>query len=397
MNTARSIAGAIACIVVASVFYRGAHAAEWSAQPSLAIRGVYNSNLILTASPHEDTWGYWVSPGMKYAGATENLEISGKTEADFVQYYGGNDQTFTNMNFPLSMNYRTERETFSLDGRFTRDNTLMGELQQTGVVLRFTQRNYWNVNPSWTHALTERWSIQAAYQYTSASYENGLQLGLVNYTTQGGSTSLSYRLTERDLVRATGTFAYFQAPQASDLRSTIYGGQVEWRHEFTESLTGSITGGGKFVSSELQVGSVSPKDTQAVWVGNATLLKKWEDSTLRLEASQEVYPSGFGLLLQTSRVGIGVTKDATDRLRFSLDAAAYLAQSVGSPPTGATFPRNRYLSVTPAVHWRMAEWWAIDVNYTYANRDVVGTSETAFANIATFMLTYFPPKWTVGR
>lgn len=397
MITARSIAGAIVCVVMTSFCCKGANAAEWSAESSLAVRGIYNSNLLLTAAPHEATWGQWVSPGMKYAGATENFEVSGRTDADFVQYYGGNDQTLTNMNFPLSMNYRTERETFALDGGFTRDNTLMGELQQTGVVLRFTQRNYWNVAPSWTHALTERLSVQAGYQYSSASYESGAQLGLVDYTTHGASTGLSYRPTERDVIRATGMFTNFHAPEASDLRSNIYGGQVEWMHDFTESITGSISGGGELVSSEIHAGSMSPKDTQTVWVGSATLFKKWEDSTLKLEARREVYPSGFGLLLQTSRVGIGITKDMTERLRFSLDAAAYLAESVGSPLTGVTFPKNRYITVTPSVHWRMAEWWALDVNYTYANREVVGTRETAFSNSAMVMLTYFPPKWSMGR
>lgn len=363
----------------------------------MAVRGIYNSNLILTSAPHNETWGEWVSPGLKFAGATENLEVSGKTEADFVQYYGGQDQSLTNMNFPLSMKYRAERETFGLDGGFTRDNTLMGELRQTGVVLLFTQRNLWNVAPSWTHAVTERVSLQAGYQYSSASYENGLQLGLVDYTTHGGSAGSSYRLTEKDEIKATGIFTYFHAPQASDLRSTIYGGELSWSHEFTESITGTVLAGGRLVSSEVQSGSARPRDTQAVWVGNASIQKKWEDAALRLEASREVYPSGFGLLIQTSRVGIGMRKDATERVTLSLDAAVYLAESVGSPTTAATLPQNRYISVVPAVRWKMADWWTLDLNYTYSQRHVESFNETAFSNAATVMLTYFPPKWSVGR
>ena len=179
-------------MALASFSPRG-EAAEWSAEPSLSVRGEYNGNLLLTSLPHDETWGHWVSPGVKFAGSTENLEVSGKAGADFVSYYGGVDQSITNMDFPLSVKYRTERETFGLDGGFTRDNTLMGELLQTGVVLSFTQRNYWNVSPSWTHALTERLSVQALYQYAEAAYENGARLGLVDYTTQSGSAGLAYR------------------------------------------------------------------------------------------------------------------------------------------------------------------------------------------------------------
>lgn len=397
MIASRVVVGGVGLVMVIAVLCARADAAEWSAEPSLAVRGVYNSNLLLTSAQHNDTWGHWVSPGLKFSGATENLEISGKAATDFVSYFGGVDQSITNMSFPLSMKYRTERETFGLDGGFTRDNTLMGELQQTGVVLRFTQRNNWNVAPSWTHAVTDRLSLQAGYQYASATYENGARLGLVDYTTHSGSAGPSYRLTEKDQVQATGIFTDFQAPQASKLHSTISGGDVSWSHEVTENLTASLSGGGRFISSSLETGPSRLRDSQAVWVGRASLRKKWEDATATIEVSRDVYPSGFGLLLQTSRVGIGMTKDVTERVTISLDAALLLASSVASKATRSALPENRYINVTPAVHWKMADWWALDLSYTYSHRSVESFHETAFSNAATVMLTYFPPKWSVGR
>jgi hypothetical protein len=397
MIALRAVTGGIVLVMAVAASYRPGEAAEWSAEPSLAVKGVYNSNLILTSAPHNDTWGVWVSPGLKFAGATENLEINGKAAADFVGYYGGVDQSITNMYFPLSLKYNTERETFGLDGGFIRDNTLMGELRQTGVVLRFTQRNYWNVAPSWTHSLTERLSLQAGYQYASAEYENGQSLGLVNYTTQSGSAGLTYRLTEKDQLQATGILTDFKAPQASNLHSTIYGGDLSWSRDFTESLTGSLSGGARMVASALDSGPSRVEDSQVVWVGRAKIQKKWEDATAAIEASRDVYPSGFGLLVRTSRVGIGMTKDVTERLTLSLDAAVFLAESVASEATTASLPLNRYLTVTPAVRWKMADWWTLDVNYTYSQRDVESLNETAFSNAATIMLTYFPPKWSVGR
>jgi len=397
MIPSRAVNGGIALIMVMTMAWSRGQAAEWSAEPSLAVRGVYNSNLILTSGSHTDTWGHWVSPGLKFAGATENLEISGKAAADFVSYYRGLDTSITNLYFPLSMKYHTERETFALDGGFTRDNTLMGELRQTGVVLRFTQRNYWNVAPSWTHALTDRLSLQAGYQYTNASYENGANLGLVDYTTNSGNGGFSYRMTEKDQLQATGIFTDFQAPMASNLHSTISGGDLSWSRELTESLTGSLSGGARLVSSSVDSGPSRVEDSQVVWVGRANLQKKWIDATATIEASRDVYPSGFGLLLRTSRVGIGMTKDVTERVTLSLDAAVLIAESVASKATTSSLPQNRYITVTPAVRWKMAEWWTLDVNYTYAQRYVESFNESAFSNAATVMLTYFPPKWSVGR
>jgi hypothetical protein len=96
-------------------------------------------------------------------------------------------------------------------------------------------------------------------------------------------------------------------------------------------------------------------------------------------------------------VGIGVTKDLTERLTVALDGAVFFVESVASEATLASLPLNRYITTTPAVRWKMGDWWMLEVNYTYARRDVESFNETAFSHAATISLTYYPPKWTVGR
>src|SRR5262245_24985467 len=188
-----------------------ADAAEWSAAPSMSVKGVYNSNLLL-ANGDNEVWGYFVSPGLKFKGATESFQIEGSTNGDFVQYYGKQDRGFTNLFFPVHASYRLARLTFGFDGGYTRDNTLRSELLQTGLVLAFTQRNLWTAAPSLTIGLTDRLNWQFGYQFTDASYENGLSLGLVNYQVNSGSSKLSYNLRELTQVQLTGELVNFQAP-----------------------------------------------------------------------------------------------------------------------------------------------------------------------------------------
>src|SRR5215467_8958415 len=95
-------------VIMASLFAtsgRESHAAEWSAEPSITLRGDYNSNLLLSAGAHENVWGLWESPGVKFSGSTETLQVSGRAAADFVQYFGGADNRLTNLYFPLSVQY----------------------------------------------------------------------------------------------------------------------------------------------------------------------------------------------------------------------------------------------------------------------------------------------------
>src|SRR5262245_6109795 len=267
-------------VIVASLFAtsgREAQAAEWSAEPSITLRGDYNSNLLLAAGQQDPVWGLWESPGVKFSGSTETLQVSGRAAAEFVQYFGGGDQRLTNLYFPLTVQYTTERETFGFDGGFTRDNTLMGEARQTGVVLAFTQRNLWNLAPSWTHALTERLSLQAGYQYSKATYENGASLGLVNYTVNTGSGTLQYQATQADQVSLTGSFTNFSAPQSNDLSSDISTGQISLTHNFSETISGVLAAGVSYIHSTINPPSGRVSDDQTLGIGNASLKKTWDD------------------------------------------------------------------------------------------------------------------------
>src|SRR4029079_12739597 len=140
---------------------------------------------------------------------TERLEVSGRVAADFVSYYGGNQNNFTNIHLPLTVRYKTEKDQLGFIGGFNRDNTLMSELLDTGLVLRFTQRNQWTANPSWTRSLTEKLSAQSSFQLSDTTYENGLHLGLRDYQLFGGAGGFLYQMTVQDKIELSGSYVNF--------------------------------------------------------------------------------------------------------------------------------------------------------------------------------------------
>ena len=58
---------------------------------------------------------------------------------------------------------------------------------------------------------------------------------------------------------------------------------------------------------------------------------------------------------------------------------------------------NRYINVTPRLTWKFDQWWSIDAAYSYNRREVESFGERAMGNATTVMLTYYPPKLSVGR
>ena len=373
-------------------------AAEWSLVPSIGVKGVYNSNLTLTPLPHDETYGYWVSPAAEFAGKTERLEVSSRVAADFVSYYGGVGTQFTNMFLPLTLRYKTEKDLLGLTGGFIRDNTLMSELLTTGLVLRFTQRNQLTANPSWTRRMTEKLSFQASGQLNDTTYENGLRLGLVDYQLFGGSGGLLYQMTEQDQIQLSGSYSNFHTTNApSPFRASFPGVNLSLTHAFTETLTGTAYGGPSFVSSTTQTTGDNIKAENTVWVFGGNLTKKFERTTVQVSGSRNILPSGFGLLIQTDRAGLTISHDLTETLTASFDGSGYIVSGITQRATGGTFPEQRYIAVTPTIAWKFLEWWKLELSYTYRRREVDGFSDPAMSNATMLTITYFPPKLALSN
>lgn len=391
----RVLAGLCGVMMLVSGSLRGeAGAAEWSAEPSLSVKGEYNSNLLLFNGNNE-VWGDWTSPALKFKGSTESLVVEGNVRSEFVHYYGSQDRSLTNLYFPLRTSYRWDRYLFSIEGGFTRDNTLRSELQQTGLVLGFTQRSLWTARPVWTVGLTERLNWQIGYQFTDATYENGLSFGLVNYQVQGGSSSMSYQATERDQVQFTGEYVRFETP-ANQYHSTYYGIGASASHSFTESLTGTVSSGVRFITSTQDIPGGSLTDQENVWVYSGRLKQVFDRATITVEGSREINPSGFGTLLQTDRVGGSLSHKLTETVTLSVEGTTNFVTPLTSSAS-RTFPQTRFTNVSPKISWTFAEWWSLGVSYSYAERAVGALDEWNFANSTFVMLTYGGPKWSVSR
>lgn len=373
-------------------------AAEWSMLPSIGVKGYYNSNILLTPFPHEATYGYWISPGTEFSAKTERLEVSGRAALDFVDYYGGQQDRFTNIHLPLTARYRTEKDEFGFTGGLSRDNTLMGEFLTTGVVLRFTQRDLWTANPTWTRSLTEKLAFQGGFQFSDATYEDGLRLGLVDYQLYGGSAGFLYHATEKDDIQLTGTYANFHTTNAPfALRATFPGAALSFTHAFTESLKGTVYGGPRFVSSTTHFSGSTVESQENVWVYGANLTKQFERASVQVSLTRDVLPSGFGLLLQTDRAGILTTYEMSETVRLSLDTSGYIVSGITPLAGGGTLPDQQVFYTTPMIAWKFMEWWKLEASYSYRWRDVETFAEPAMANMMTLMVTYYPPKLAISR
>ncbi|MDH5741275.1 MAG: hypothetical protein OEY77_13215 [Nitrospira sp.] len=379
-------------VIIASDGAPGIKAAEWSLSPSLGTKGVYNSNLLLTPLPHDETYGYWVTPAMELSGNTERLDMSSRVAADFVGYFGGEDRQFTNVFLPVSIRYRTEKDLIGFTGGLSRDNTLISELQATGVVLQFAQRNQWTFNPTWTRSLTEKLSFQSGMQFSDTTYESAR---LVDYRLLSGSGGFLYHVTERDQVQISGTYVDFHTTDSpSPFRASFPGVDLSVTHAFSETLTGTVHGGPRFLNSTSQLLGVNLTTHDTVWLAGASLRKNFERAVFQVAFARDLVPSGFGLLIQTNRAEASGSYDLSETLACSVNVVGVLTSGKTQVAIGGVFPDSSYVSVAPKLSWKFLEWWRAEVSYMYRWRDIDTQADSASSHATTFMVTYYPPKRT---
>jgi len=273
----------------------------------------------------------------------------------------------------------------------------LGELQETGVVLDFAQRNQWSANPTWTRSLTERWSLHMDGQFSYTTYD-GNQARLVDYRLVGGSGGLLYQLTERDQIQFTGLYTDFQTVN-SFLRSSFSGVSMGLTHAFSESSSGTVYGGPKFFASTVEFGNSVPITSQeTVWVAGVRMSKQFERATIQGSVMRDLAPSGFGLIVATNRAEVASSYRMSETVTCSLNVVASLTSPKSQTATGSVLRDRRYVSVRPGISWKFSEWWVAELSYMYRWQDFElsptdnpATPNAAQSHAATFMVTYHYP------
>jgi hypothetical protein len=118
---------------------------------------------------------------------------------------------------------------------------------------------------------------------------------------------------------------------------------------------------------------------------------------VQIDGSREINPSGFGRLLQTDRVGGLLSHSVTEKLSVSVNGALYFVSGLTTTEGSRPLPSTRFFSASPSLSWKFAEWWALDVSYTYGERAVESLDQQNAFHSTFIMLTYGGEKWSVSR
>lgn len=374
-----------------------AYCAEWKFTPGFSVRGEFNDNLTLTSFPHNSVWGTWIIPAFNLQYSTEILNILLDSSIQYVNYFGDKDdeESFTNFYFPLSVNYARERNRWNVLASVIRDNTLQSELEQTGLVLGFLQRMVLLGQVDWDHEVTEKLTFKSSYAFTDVTYDDGLRVGLFDRQTHSVSLGGAYELVEdRLLFQTTGSYVNNHVPDVPFLSQSLLL-DIGVVYQFSETLTATLSGGPGYVNLSSRDSGALRRSEDIVWLGNVSVTKKWERTTIAGLASRSLYPSGNGQLLETNRVSLSVGQELTERLIGNVHTSFIDSKRTGSSGSSAIF-KSKFWDIGSSIDWRWSEKWTVGLLYNH--REIKRTGQqTARSNSVSMLLSYKWSPFSVSR
>jgi hypothetical protein len=414
----RTLRGRRRLCIVALIIWLGvaadmSRAAEWSMEPSVALRTEYNDNFEFTSAPHSGVWGLLLAPDIKFSGETEALKVTGGLGLSVNRYYGERGLDTTDHALTLRSSYKAERDVLGLSVDSIRDSTLVSELLETGVVEARRQRNQVTASPSWTRYLTESTALTANYGYTDVRYADTRGTSLIDYRDHTGTVGVLSNLSERDAVNVTAYYDLFLTDPKT-FQAKTYGFQVKYDRAFSETLHGSLAVGARNTRSTISSQGVVCEGAIlfGFCVGNLTTFtavnterstgytflasvdKKLETALLTARLSRELNPTGVGALVQTDRLGITWTQQWSPTVSAFVDASIYQSRYVSNIIASSN---SRYYRIEPRVTWRITEAWTLLGGYSYSHVQYENSSAAASANVIYAVVSYTWPKLSVSR
>jgi hypothetical protein len=361
-----------------------ATAAEWSAAPSVAWTVDHQSNRELQPEG-EKSQGAFVSLDLLLKRATEVSEISIRPHVQLQRFNGDTVADADNASLTFNTLRRGERHSLSAQVRLVHENTLTGELADSGLVGRDTTRDLSSMAAAWSHELSERHIREVQLSYARLEYDGDLEAQLPGYRYPSVALVERFELSARAALAITAFGSELQSgAQLDDMAN--YGAQLSFDRQLTPRFTARIALG----FSDTEIGPV----TENGYVAEMSLRREIELGFWSFDYRHSVAASGRGVLVERDRLSLSVQRALSPRMVGRLELQSVHNDDLGVRLSGE---RRRYDAVEAGLDWRLARTWslgwrvgALRANSAFGGERGEGWRTSLFAS-------WSPRPWTISR
>jgi hypothetical protein len=354
-----------------------ASAAEWKVAPQLSLTADSDTNRRLENPPRPSDAA--VLGGL--LAITRQTEIStfALNPRGSASRYSGDD-VLDSDDWGVDTLYRRtgERVTFDVQGGMSDDSTLTTELGETGFVETNTRRHALQASTSLSHYLGSRHMLRYQVGMSDIDYDRTLGTGLVGYRYPSIDVLYAATMSPRLDLTLTANAARLEVP-LTHVQTDTRGAQLGFRFRVTERFDLEARAGRTHTQARGRSDVSQSYFAQASWQD--------ERSNLALTLSQDVQPSGNGILVHADDLRLAYAFKLTERLTLDASARASLREDTEVDLRRYEY---RYGAAALALSWKLDESWTAGVSGSYVRQEYELFHSDADGNRVGFNVAWRP-------
>jgi hypothetical protein len=347
---------AIACVPAFAT------AQEWTARIGGTARGEYTDNYFFNAEEPQSAFTLSVTPSLVAVRRTPTSDVTMLLTLGGNKVWGLDDSLdYLSTRAEIGGTLRQERSRWSGNAGFSRAPSLQEVFSGDAIVYTLAQSNSAYASGSYSHDLTERWSVEARVagndnRYDSLQADESFQ----DNRSYSAGASARYAYSERAYATFLADFARF----SSDIeRTETVTAVLGFAYDVSPRL--KLSGSAGYFWSEVRNSQIPDRDSRrddGHLVGGEVSYDASQSSRLVAGLSERLTPSAAGGLAITDYAYAGLSYAVTDRLSGRLGASYTRMRFVGGVgvPTGDT-----HYDAAISVTYRIAQRWTLDAGYQY--------------------------------
>ena len=338
-------------------------------QASVPMGVEHDTNPIMSSTDRQSIWRYIATPRYSISAVSDRnrwySDVSLRLERSSDKRLSVDRE---DPNVVVGWERDSERDRFSLIGRYNKASTRFTEFDETGLVVNDASSSTRSVAANWSRLLTEKLNFSLGGQYLKTSYSGG---NFTGYSTKSLNSTLTYDLNERVRPFIQLGLTDFN-PDGQGRRNTKSQNYLVGAHvDISSRLNVSASAGINHLSS---VGNARIANTNFNYLG--------ERYSLRGSLERSVSASSIGNFQESDRLSLGYNYDLSDKSRLGADFSWRKNNSLNDSETkqlSGFYSRD------------LTEFW--QMRLLLQTRNLKSTNRNANGNVAGITFTYNIPEF----
>ncbi len=362
------------------------NAAEWSGQYDVNTSVETSDNKRLRINDEESVSGAVISTSANIQARTERSETSARAQLSFKEFNRDDTLDSDDQYFNLSNRYSWETSNLNLNAIYRRENTIFSEIEDSGLVSgsEKDRRETIVLSPSFEYFFSERNQITVGVTYNDVSFPGSDPISLASYEYWSVNGSWTHNVSDRFAILSNIFYSDFESDNFNNMTEST-GINLGFYYANSETLNTSFTAGYQNSQFEDSNSDLRSTGSENGYLFEFDLNKEFYTSNFNLSLSRSLNPSSSGVVNQRDELELNYRRDFKHNLFANTNHIWLENESLDSD-----LDRNdrEYYQGRMEFGWQMTPRWSISSLYRYTWQEFDINDDSADDNTISLNLRY---------